>query len=58
MREEINYIELGNCIIPAFMDEINLRAPKEALSKTFHNTSRTLHDLLEEVVLLETLNFL
>ena len=58
MREEINYIELGNCIIPAFMDEINLRAPKDALSKTFHNTSRTLHDLLEEVVLLETLNFL
>ena len=40
------------------MDEINLRAPKDALSKTFHNTSRTLHDLLEEVVLLETLNFL
>ena len=59
MREEINYSELGNCIIPAFVDEINHLALKEnAFTKKSHNTSRSADELLEEVVLLETINFL
>ena len=37
MREEINYSELGNCIIPAFVDEINHLALKEnAFTKKSH----------------------
>lgn len=59
MQKEINYTELANCIIPAFKDEMNTFVNKEdASSKAFDNASRTVDKLLEEVVLLETLNFL
>ena len=47
MREEINYTELGNCIIPAFMDEINHLALKEnAFTNKSHITSRSADELL------------